>query len=111
MDPALQLQLLDFLDQEEEVEAIMSLRHANRITKKVRVISRLGNVITCRIKRGDIQEVYASPLKVSLKASRIVQVAPSIREEEIVESIPTESVWAKRRRKGKSLPTGKNIVL
>ena len=70
MDPFLEEKILPHLDPDEQVEAMMRLHDPDRVPAHVKVISRFGDIITCRIRRGDIREVYKSPLKKSLKASR-----------------------------------------
>ncbi|MCG8322628.1 MAG: S8 family peptidase [Cytophagales bacterium] len=70
MDPFLEEKILPHLDPDEQVEAMMRLHDPDRVPDHVKVISRFGDIITCRIRRGDIREVYKSPLKKSLKASR-----------------------------------------
>ena len=70
MDPSLQELLLTVDDPEEELEVLMRLVLPNAIPEKVRVVAQFGDVVTCRIRRKDIDEVYASPLKFSLKASK-----------------------------------------
>lgn len=70
MDPSLQELLIETQDPDEELEVLMRLILPTAVPEKVRVVAQFGDVITCRIKRKDIEEVYASPLKFSLKASQ-----------------------------------------
>jgi hypothetical protein len=70
MDPSLQELLQKIQDPEEDLEVIMRVVLPAAIPEKVKVISSFGDVITCRIKRKDIEEVYLSPLKFSLKAPK-----------------------------------------
>jgi hypothetical protein len=70
MDPSLQEQLLQVDDPEEELEVLMRLVLPTAVPENVRPVARFGDVITCRIKRKDISEVYGSPLKFSIKASK-----------------------------------------
>jgi subtilisin family serine protease len=70
MDPSLQELLEEIHDPEEELEVIMRLVLPSTIPEKVKVIASFGDVITCRIKRKDVDQVYKSPLKFSLKASK-----------------------------------------
>ncbi|MCB9352146.1 MAG: DUF2272 domain-containing protein [Lewinellaceae bacterium] len=76
MDPKLQELVLPNLDPDEEIEAIIRVRETGAVPNKVRVISTFGDVLTCRIKRADVAEVYASPLKISLKAARYYAIDP-----------------------------------
>lgn len=70
MDPSLQELLILKDDPEEELEVIMRLVNPAVPPAGVRLIAQFGDVITCRIKRKHIEEVYQSPLKVSIKAAK-----------------------------------------
>ncbi len=86
MDPKLQEELLDELDQSEMVELIMRLNAEDEIPENVEVVSAFGNIITCRIQRSKIRDVYGSELKRSLKASRQISVGPiEVKQEKTVQ--------------------------
>lgn len=72
MDPALQEQLLPGLDPNEEIEALIRLKDEKVIPEKLRAVTRFGDIITCRIRRGDVQEVYHGGKIISFKASRLL---------------------------------------
>jgi hypothetical protein len=70
MDPSLQELLIIKDDPDEELEVIMRLVNPDVAPPGVRLITQFGDVITCRIKRRHIEEVYQSPLKLSIKAAK-----------------------------------------
>jgi hypothetical protein len=70
MDPSLQELLTEISDPEEELEVLMRLVLPDAVPENVKVVARFGDVITCRIRRKHIEEVYTSPLKFSMKASK-----------------------------------------
>lgn len=76
MDPAL-WELLEG-DHEEEIEAIIRLAPHEPPPAGVRLITRFGDIATCRMARGDIIEVRAAAPVVSLKAPRLVSPEPGV---------------------------------
>lgn len=72
MDPALQELLLAELDPDEIVEALVRLTDENVIPDKLTPISQFGDIISCRIRRSDILDIYNSEFTKSMKAARFV---------------------------------------
>ena len=73
MDPALRELLADG-DPDEIIEAIVRLAPGtNELPEGVREISRFAEIATVRIRRSDIERVWAHPSTRSLKAPRALQ--------------------------------------
>jgi subtilisin family serine protease len=70
MDPALQ-ELLDG-DPSAEIEALIKLKEPQTIPARVRPVVRFGTILTCRIERRNIREVWSDPSVVSCKAPRLL---------------------------------------
>ncbi|HKX45142.1 MAG TPA: hypothetical protein VJP77_00360, partial [Planctomycetota bacterium] len=67
MDPALE----ELLETEREVvEAVLLTRPGAEPPNAVRVVARFGDVVTCRLARERVREVWSHPTTVSLKAAR-----------------------------------------
>lgn len=99
MDPALQ-QLIRSGSPHEEVEAIIRLNSAeSNIPEDVFPMADFGHIKTIRLKRGDIERVWADPSIASVKAARVLQFgsAPFFKS-----TTSTQNVSSPR------LPTGKN---
>jgi subtilisin family serine protease len=84
MDPAL-LELSEEGAPDDEVSVIIRLVEESRVPQQVRVISRFGKVVTARLRRGDIQRTWESPMIASLKAARPVAALPYEPEFELEE--------------------------
>ncbi len=84
MDPALRELLADG-DPDEVIEAILRLTPGtNDLPEGVREISRFAEIATIRIRRGDIERVWAHPATQSLKAPRTLQFdAPEMTPESL----------------------------
>jgi len=72
MDPALQHEIDDALNQDEEIEAIIRLTKRDQFPPGIQVVSRFGDIVTCRLKRRDIQKVYDHAAVASFKAPRVI---------------------------------------
>lgn len=70
MDPALEEMIPGPPD--DLLEAMIRLRGLGRMPKGFRPVSRFGDVVTGRLRRGDIARVWADPEVVSLKAPRLL---------------------------------------
>jgi subtilisin family serine protease len=70
MDPRLKIIL--YGDQEEELSLLMRLSNVDKYPKKCKVISQFGDIVSCRIKRKFLNEVYDSLEVKSLKAPRVI---------------------------------------
>jgi subtilisin family serine protease len=71
MDPALEEQIDGTLNQDEMIEAIIRLTKRDQYPPGIMVVSSFDNIITCRVRRGDIQKVYDHPAVASFKAPRV----------------------------------------
>lgn len=72
MDPLLQDKIRPELDPNEVIEAIVRLQNKAIVPVGLRVISQFEEIITCRVRRGDVQAIYDSPQVVSFKAARLL---------------------------------------
>ena len=74
MDPRL-LRLFEQDGKDNEVAAILRVGAEGPVPPGVRVVSRFGNIVTVRLRRGDIPRVHDSPAVASMKPP-----APLLRE-------------------------------
>lgn len=75
MDPALQ-EYIKLEVSGSELEAIVKLADAAIVPPGVKVVSRFGDIATCRLSVANIPEVWASEAVLSLKAPRYVSSEP-----------------------------------
>lgn len=80
MDP--KLKLIVNGQPNEVLHLLMRLKDAGKIPEKVTPITKFGDVISCRILRKDLREVYNNSLTKSLKAPHVIPVSWTEREEE-----------------------------
>jgi len=73
MDPALE-ELFREGDSNDEVEAIIRLHYSESVPPRVNVVSRFNDIATCRIRRGDINNIRSHEYVASLKASQLLEV-------------------------------------
>lgn len=108
MDPTLQEQLEG--NPEDEIEVIVRLHDGERLPVNFRAVSRFGNILTGRVLRGRIQDLWSSSEVASVKASRLF-LHDAIDEGNEEESIfPDET--ERRRPPQPNLPfTGKGIYI
>ena len=84
MDPAL-WELYESGSPEDEVSVILRLADAGTTPNNVRVVSSFGTIVTARVRRGDIHQVWESAEVVSVKAPRIISWPMPIDEPEDAE--------------------------
>lgn len=91
-----------------DLEALIKLRGA-QAPPAVTLVSRFGSVATCRLRRGDIQQVWSDPRVMSLKAPRLLN---ALDQETLVlsEAIDTELRASDRRRPEGLHETGAGCV-
>ena len=77
MDPAL-WELLEEGDPNEEVATVIRLQRPDRIPPNVRIISQFGDIVTCRLKRGDILDVRSDETVESMKSPRLFIPEPTL---------------------------------
>lgn len=108
MDPALQ-EIIANTNAPQEVEAIIKLKYPDQTPENVRIISRFGNIATCRLQQKDIAEVWADESIFSIKAPRYVSVDP----EPTNESSPdlADSDLLQYQRRPTTPYTGKGVVV
>ena len=104
MDSALQELILNELDPDEIVEVLVRLTDDNVIPDKMIPISQFGDVVTCRIRRGDILEVYRSKLTKSMKAPRFIAYDGQL-------SLEYNYVPYPRKEPSFAKTTGKNTIV
>lgn len=108
MDPNL-WELIKAGDGHDEVAAIVRLHEAGVYPDHIQVISDLGKIITCRLKREDIKKVRADARVVSLKAPE-----PVVPEQEIPAQLNGEDSFIPSMvpRRPDNLPeTGRGVVI
>jgi subtilisin family serine protease/outer membrane protein OmpA-like peptidoglycan-associated protein len=76
MDPALR-ELQEGVET-EELEVILKLRHPQAAPPHVRLVARFGQVVTGRVERRWIREVWGHPDVISFKAPRLLRAEPEI---------------------------------
>lgn len=109
MDPALLHEIDDALNQDEEIEAIIRLTKRGKFPPGIRVVSLFGDVVTCRLKRRDIQKVYDNAAVASFKATRVIYHDEDVMQDE---DMPETTVpqGADNLHQSSSL-TGKGVVI
>ena len=108
MDPAL-YEMLEG-DPEDEVAAVIRFTDAEAVPPGVRLVTRFGDVATCRLKRSDILETRGADDVLSLKAPRLV--APPEPDPEVDEVELGEELQARDERRPPSLTeTGRGVVV
>jgi subtilisin family serine protease len=74
LDPALE-EVLESVKPSDEIEIAVRLKNPDDVPAELRVISRFGDVITCRIQAGSVREVRSSPSIISVKYNRPLPLA------------------------------------
>jgi subtilisin family serine protease len=108
IDPAL-LEEIARGPAEDEVEVILRLREPEVVPEEVRVVSQFGDVITARIRRGDISRVHELDAVESIKAPRPIRPGITDAVEEDVGDItprPTDN-----RRPASDSATGAGVAI
>lgn len=80
MDPRLKIIL--YGNPEEELSLLMRLENQSRFPKKCIIISQFGDIVSCRIKRKNLDEIYNSKEVKSIKAPDIVPADEYLNENE-----------------------------
>jgi subtilisin family serine protease len=106
MDPALEEVLLETQDPNEEVDALIRLKQENQIPPGVRVISRFGTIITGRVKRRNVEQVYRHPYLISFKAPRLFYTDLIVEED----SMP-DDLFFETASPGNEELTGKGVLI
>ncbi|MEO1731766.1 MAG: phage tail tip lysozyme [Pseudomonadota bacterium] len=117
MDPQL-FEELARGDDEAEIDAIIRLWPNRAPPEQVRIVSRFGDIATCRMKRGDIIAVRQHPSTRSLKASRRLNndtcTCGSTGDSEYATASftdATERSESAKRRRPRARETGRGVVI
>jgi hypothetical protein len=102
MDPALREIMVEQAPA-GEMEAILKLTKPGNIPSGVRAVAQFGDIATCRLRVGDIQEVWSDEAVLSLKAPREVGNEPAVDDLDITEGVSS--------RPNPTPFTGKGIVV
>ena len=107
MDPA--LQELASVAGRKEIEAIVKLRDSNKAVPHLKIVTSFGNVATCRLPGNRIEEVWAHPNCLSLKAPRLLEYDDVLLLDEQSNDIGARET--DRRRPEAIEATGRNVVI
>ena len=107
MDPALRM-LLEGVET-EELEVILKLRHPQAIPPHVRLVASFGQVVTGRVERRWIREVWGHPEVESFKAPRLLEAQPEIIDLEAAGDVAWHDTDV-RRPNGLEV-TGRGVVI
>ncbi len=107
MDPALR-QLLEGVTT-EELEVIIKLRDPQAVPPHVRLVARFGQVMTGRVERQWIREVWGHPDVISFKAPRLLEAEPEILDLEAAGDVAWRDTDL-RRPSGLEV-TGRGVVI
>ena len=108
MDPGLH-ELIAHGESTQEVELIIKLKDIAKYPEDISIVSRFGDIATCRLRCGKIKEVWADEQVVSLKAPRLLGIDPEPLEQSNVDH-PTFISSAYQRRPD-TQHTGKGVVV
>lgn len=109
MDPAL-WEMMEG-DGDEEVEAIIRLRHPNRVPEGVRLVAQFGEIATCRLRRNAILNIRADEACASLKAPRLCVPEREIDVTGLEAVSPEGFPWLDDRRPRSERVTGRGVVI
>ncbi|MFK7971284.1 MAG: S8 family serine peptidase [Bacteroidia bacterium] len=104
MDPALQELIRPSHDATEVVEALIRLAPGAAAPRSIRIVTRFGDIATCRVRRSDIKRLYGRWPIDSFKAAR-----SSSTERVRVDQKPIFK--ASDRRWYPGMPTGRGVML
>lgn len=105
MDPALQ-ELIESTPENQDVEVILKLSDAHQFPPGVKIIAQFGNIVTCRIRRESIEDVWSSELVRSVKASRYLEGEPAAEFDQVTNTKALEENNPFDRK-----VTGKGVVI
>ena len=109
MDPLLQEKIRPELDPNERIEAIVRLQEQATVPAGLRVISRFGEIMTCRVRRGDVQRIYNLPEIISFKAARLLTNGGYA--DEFVEGVDRDFFDSEQSTQPTGRATGKGVVI
>ncbi|MEM7369046.1 MAG: S8 family serine peptidase [Bacteroidota bacterium] len=109
MDPILQEQLFRG-NPSDEMEVILKLRSDQILPKQTRIISRFGEIATCRIPRTSIHDLWSHPNVEDVQACRHVTLEESNSVPSSARLAGGSSAFASKRKKPFDF-SGKGVVL
>lgn len=78
MDPRLKVIL--YGNPDEELSLLMRLKRLSNYPENCKIISQFGDIVSCRVKRKDLEKLYYSNEVLSLKAPRVIPADNSFGE-------------------------------
>ncbi|MBK7830508.1 MAG: hypothetical protein IPJ59_35805 [Nannocystis sp.] len=107
MDPGLQ-ELIAEGDSEEEVPLLIRVRERDLVPRSIRIIADFSDIVTCRVRRGDILAIRAHPAVLSMKAPTIVASEAEIDDGD---DLSPDGMQSDERRPSEVIATGRGIVV
>lgn len=96
---------------DEQVEVLIKLSDLGRFPSgPIEIVAQIGDILSCRIRKGDIRSVRSDVAVWSMKASRTLTLDPPLRETISAASIGRDTNLDSRRPENLAL-TGKGIAL
>ncbi|MGB7292646.1 MAG: S8 family serine peptidase [Thermodesulfobacteriota bacterium] len=108
MDPGLK-ELIEEGEGADEIEVILKLRHGDDVPPHVRIVTRFGDIATCRLRRDRILETWEQEECLSVKASRLVEPEPEFIESDAASE--SENYFNDSRRPQSLEATGRGVVV
>lgn len=109
MDPAL-WELLEEGESQDEVAAIIRLEKPGILPEGVRTIAQFGDIVTCRLPRNTILEVWSEAAVASFKAPRLLVPEP-LGNDEIYQENMHPPAWMDERRPLVLEATGRGVII
>lgn len=107
MDPGLEELILN-QEGEHQVEAIIKLKPGSLPPEQVQIVTRFGDIATCRLACRDIEAVWSEEVVVSLKAPRTLSIDPEPLMEDLFQEENFSSAY---QRRPSISPTGQGVVV
>jgi peptidoglycan hydrolase-like protein with peptidoglycan-binding domain/subtilisin family serine protease len=105
MDPALE-ELLQEGAPEDEVAVILRLRNVGDQPPHARIVARFGDIVTARVRRRAVRDLWVDPTTVSVKAPRLYTADIESADAEAEPQSPRDSI-----RPGDLTATGRGVVI
>jgi len=107
---ALLWEVLSQGSKEDIIEVLIKLTDSESIPEPVEVVAKIGNVISCRIRRCDIEQIRGDKRVTSMKASRLLQIEPSFDELHSIRWEDSGEVEKDSHSRNSSL-TGEGVII
>lgn len=92
------------------VEVLIKLTDSESVPENATIVAKIGNVVSCRIRRGDIEQIRGDNRVASMKASRLLQIEPSFEESHNIHWGGSEALEGNSRPSISSL-TGEGVII